>query len=84
VTQPSQLGASFANKLHRDFTVLTPWQERKFDGNLTYPLITRAGLAAGVTLAELTPYNSRDKIVSRGTDVVRGRPWRVAGAITRL
>ena len=82
-TQPSALGCSFANKLHRDFTVMTPWQERAFDGNLTYPLITRAGTGAGITLAELTPFNARDKIVSLGTDVVRGRPWRVAGAITR-
>ena len=72
----------FANKLHKDFTVLTPWEERPFDGNLTYPLITKAGVSAGVTLAELTPYNSRDKVVSRGTDLLRGRPWHVAGAIT--
>jgi predicted amidohydrolase len=83
VTQPSELGCSFANKLHKDFTVLTPWEERPFDGNLTYPLMTRAGVGAGVTMAELTPYNSRDKVVSRGTDLLRGRPWHVAQAITR-
>ena len=82
VTQPGALGCSFANKLHKDFTVMTPWQEREFDGNLTYPLMTKAGPDAGITLAQLTPINARDKVVSKGTDLIRNRPWRLAGAIT--
>ncbi len=84
VTQPSELGCSFANKLHKDFTVLTPWEEREFDGNLTYPLMTKAGQDAGITLAELTPLNAQDKVVSRGTDLIRNRPWRLAQAITAV
>jgi len=81
-TQPSALGNSFINKLHTDFTVMTPWKERPFDGNLTYPVITKAGNGADVLVAEITPKNAENKIVSLGTDVVRGRPWFLADAIT--
>ena len=61
---------------------MTPWETRPFDGNLTYPLMTKAGQSAGVTMAELTPFNARDKVVSMGTDLVRGRPWSLLDAIT--
>lgn len=82
VTQPSALGCSFANKLHKDFTVLTPWESREFDGNLTYPVMTKAGQEPGLTLAELTPANARDKVVSRGTHLIANRPWWLVDAIT--
>lgn len=83
-TQPSELGTSFINKLHTDFTVMTPWKERPFDGNLTYPVMTKADNGASVLVADITPKNAENKIVSLGTDVVRGRPWFLAQAITGI
>ncbi len=81
VTQPSELGVSFGGSLHKDFTVLTEWESREFDGNLTYPITTKAQPTAGITYVDLTPKWSADKVVSRGTDVVRGRAWKLAASI---
>jgi nitrilase len=79
----SGLGTSFANKLHKDFTVMTPWKERQFDGNLTYPVITRAEDGVGVTIVEITPRNAENKVVSHGTNIIRNRPWWLLDAITQ-
>jgi len=79
----SSFGTSFANKLHKDFTVMTPWSERQFDGNLTYPVIARAEEGVGVTVVEITPRNAENKVVSHGTNVVRSRPWWLLDAITQ-
>ena len=81
VTRSSPLGASFGCSLHKDFTVLTEWESREFDGKLTYPIMTNARDSAGITYVELTPKWAANKIVSRGTDVVRGRAWTLAQPI---
>ncbi len=80
-TQPSEAGTSFAASLHKDFTMLTPWESREFDGKLTYPPTTWANQTAGITLATLTPKWAANKVVSVGTDLVRGRAWHLAAPI---
>lgn len=80
--QPSERGTSLIAALQKDFTVLTPWTERAFDGLLSQPVLTRAPPQPGVTLARVHPAHAANKIVSRGTDLVRGRAWSLAGAIT--
>ncbi|MEH6549225.1 MAG: carbon-nitrogen hydrolase family protein [Pseudomonadales bacterium] len=81
VTQPSELGCSFGGTVHKDFTVLTPWETRVFDGNLTYPVTTRMPAESGIGMVELNPAWTTNKVVSSGTDVVRGRAWHLADAI---
>jgi predicted amidohydrolase len=81
VTQPSKLGASFGCALHKDFTMLTEWGSREFDGKLTYPIMTNANRDVGITYVELTPKWSTDKTVSRGTNLVRGRAWTLAAPL---
>lgn len=80
--QPGDLGTSLICSLQTDFTVMTPWKERAFDGQLSQPVVTRAARAPGVTLATVHPANSANKVVSRGTDLVRGRAWHLAAPIT--
>ncbi|WP_428821009.1 nitrilase-related carbon-nitrogen hydrolase [Microbulbifer sp. MCCC 1A16149] len=80
----SPLGQGFATALQRDFTVMTPWQERPFDGLLSQPELHR--LTAGDKLLEVTlyPAAAQNKEVSRNTDLVTNRPWKLCGAISAV
>lgn len=69
----------FATGLQEDFTVLTPWKERAFDGLLSQPILTRA--TQPLTMVTLYPASAGNKVVSRNTDLLAGRPWALAGAI---
>ena len=80
--QPGPMGSSLICALQTDFTVMTPWVERPFDGLLSQPILTRAPAHPGLTHATVHPANAANKIVSRGTDLVRGRAWWLSGPIT--
>lgn len=80
--QPGAMGSSLICALQKDFTVLTPWESRPFDGLLSQPMLTRALPTPGVTLATVHPANAANKVVSRGTDMVRGRAWWLSGVIS--
>ena len=69
----------FATGLQEDFTVLTEWKSRPFDGLLSQPILTRA--TTPVTLVTLYPACAANKVVSRHTDLLAGRPWHLSGAI---
>ncbi len=79
--QPGKFGASFATSLTEDFTVRTPWKTRTFDGLLSQPPVLRAAANPGVTQVEIHPRWAGNKVVSRGTDLLAGRPWRLLGPI---
>ena len=79
--QPNELGASFATSLTEDFTVRTPWKTRAFDGLLSQPPVLRAGDGPGITYAEIHPRWAGNKVVSRGTDLLASRPWRLLDPI---
>ena len=81
--QPGELGNSFGTSLTRDFTVMTPWEEREFDGLLSQPPVIRADNRAGITHIEIHPDCAANKVVSRGTDLLAGRPWQLLQPITR-
>jgi predicted amidohydrolase len=59
-----------------DFTLWTEWKNRPFDGNINYPVVTMAD--DGLTLAEIHPAACVNKMVSQKTDVLNGRPWKLA------
>ena len=75
--QPGELGTSFATSLTKDFTLRTPWEQRKFDGWLSYPPQIRAEPRPGITQVEIHPRWAENKVVSLGTDLLAGRPWRL-------
>ena len=76
-------GCGFITALQTDFTVLTEWQDRPFDGLLSQPEWFVCPAQAGVFLHTVRPANAANKVVSRNTDLLADRPWRVASAITR-
>ncbi|MGW0364677.1 nitrilase-related carbon-nitrogen hydrolase [Streptomyces sp. NPDC002990] len=57
------------------------WRSRgtPFDGTISTPATTAAG--PGLTLAALRPRQAEHRLVSRATDLVDGRPWRLADAL---
>ena len=75
-------GASFGTSLTRDFTVMTPWEEREFDGLLSQPPVFAADSAAGITHLVIRPRWAENKVVSLGTDLLAGRPWQLLEPIT--
>ncbi|WP_428821026.1 nitrilase-related carbon-nitrogen hydrolase [Microbulbifer sp. MCCC 1A16149] len=57
--------------LEREFTLMTPWPERRFDGNINKPLVT---LQAGeVTIGSLHPQAAANKMISANTHLLRSR-----------
>ena len=80
----SPLGMSFATALQREFTVMTQWKERPFEGLLSEPEIYP--MAAGDSHLDVTLYPAcaENKEVSRNTDLVRNRPWALCGPIAAV
>ncbi|MFC9971089.1 nitrilase-related carbon-nitrogen hydrolase [Spirillospora sp. NPDC127200] len=62
-----------------DFTLWTQW-EGPFTGRISHPLVTRA--AGPLALAPVHPARAVDRLVSKNTDLVNGRPWRAVAALT--
>ena len=79
--QPGEFGTSFATCLTEDFTVLTPWKTRPFDGLLSQPPVVRASAGPGATPVDIHPRWAGNKVVSQGTDLLAGRPWRLVDPI---
>lgn len=76
VASSRSVGAVLA--AHPDFTLWTPW-ERPFDGRISVPVVTTS--REGSVIADVHPAASANRFVSRGTDVVDGRPWRLASVL---
>lgn len=81
-SRPTPAGQSLICTLHNDFTLMTPWENRPFDGNISYPIVTHAPNQPGLTTATVHPAHTQNKEVSKNTDVVNGRPWHLVEAIT--
>jgi predicted amidohydrolase len=72
-------GQGAVHALPADFGL---WQSRegRFTGRISHPRTTTA--AWPVTSAEIHPVQALRRLVSRSTDLVDGRPWRLSGALT--
>ncbi|MET8049690.1 carbon-nitrogen hydrolase family protein [Streptosporangium sp. NPDC005286] len=64
----------------RDFTLWAAW-EGPFSGRISHPLVTPVKNGDRLVSADLYPAQAVNRHVSRGTDLVDGRPWRLAGAL---
>ena len=78
VASAREAGAILA--AHPDFTLWTPW-DRAFDGTISYPLV-QVEHGPEPLVGPIHPAVTANRFVSRGTDVVDGRPWRLASALT--
>ena len=75
VSALGEFGTSAILTVSEDFTLWTEWKTRPFDGFISYPLVTRATHAAGLTRAAIYPANAANRLVSQQTDLVDSRPW---------
>ncbi|MBL8057398.1 MAG: carbon-nitrogen hydrolase family protein [Anaerolineales bacterium] len=80
--RPGPAGTSAVIAITEDFTLWTEWKNRPFDGNITYPAVTRAAAGPGLTRASVYPAAAANRLISQRTDVVDGRPWRLVQALT--
>ena len=69
--------------LQKDFTIMTPWREREFDGLLSAPEVLRAGDSGGVLLGTIRPCAAGNKECSRNTHLLASRPWTLLEPIVR-
>jgi len=80
-SRPGAAGASAIIAAQTDFTLWTNWQ-RPFAGSINYPDVATAAPGASILMGVVHPATTANRFVSRGTDVVDGRPWRLVQAIT--
>ncbi|MGI5328792.1 nitrilase-related carbon-nitrogen hydrolase [Actinomadura nitritigenes] len=64
--------------LPADFTLWTTWRG-PFEGRISHPLVTRA--AEPVTIAAIHPAQAVNRLVSKNTDLVGGRPAHAVAAL---
>lgn len=60
--------------LQQDFTLMTQWQTRQFDGLLSAPDIVRQPDSA-LLIATIHPRAAANKVCSHRTDLLANRPW---------
>jgi predicted amidohydrolase len=82
-TDTREHGPAFITSLQTDFTVMTQWQERPFDGLLSQPQWHRLAESEAVLVHDVYPHNASNKVVSANTDLLSDRPWHVSDAIVR-
>ncbi|CAA0080232.1 Deaminated glutathione amidase [Halioglobus japonicus] len=64
--------------LQRDFTLMTAWHKRDFDGYINAPLVTEQVPGESLTIACIHPRASNNKLMSEQTDLILDRPWRLS------
>ena len=69
--------------LEREFTLMTQWQERRFDGYINAPVVTEQRPGATLTVAQIHPQAACDKLMSQDTDLLLHRPWRLSGDLVK-
>lgn len=74
-SRPHAAGASLLADLESDFTLMSPWQQRIFDGKINMPKIRLAARYPGVTRALLHLEQSHNKTISARTHLLDNRPW---------
>ena len=68
--------------LPADFTLWAPSRERAFDGTINQPMVTVSSHPEDVSLVvEVHPLRTVNRQISRGTDLVNGRPWQICGPL---
>jgi predicted amidohydrolase len=79
-SRPGPAGASLVCDLPHDFTLWSAHWSAPFAGVISHPDVVRAAAEPGVTHVVVHPAEAVNRFVSRGTDLVDGRPWALLGA----
>ena len=80
-SRDNAVGGGLIASLEREFTIMQPWQQRQFDGNINYPILTRQ--QADVVTATLYPAAAGNKLMSANTDLLLQRPWHLSQEIVK-
>ncbi|KXI30456.1 nitrilase-related carbon-nitrogen hydrolase [Paraglaciecola hydrolytica] len=67
--------------LQKEFTIMTPWQERKFDGLLSAGVQVSGVQDCKITSAQIHPQAAHNKVCSQNTDLIANRPWKLMQAM---
>jgi predicted amidohydrolase len=78
-SRPGEAGASLVCDLPHDFTLWSPHWSAPFAGVISHPDVVRADAEPGVLHLTVHPAEAVNRMVSRGTDLVDGRPWALLG-----
>lgn len=62
--------------LQKDFTIMTPWKDREFDGLLSAPEVVR-NQSSDTLLGTVHPLAASNKVCSQSTHLVASRPWQL-------
>jgi predicted amidohydrolase len=77
-TRTSEVGRSMVVTLPPDFTLWAPSRQRTFDGTINQPDVTRAPRTDRTgARGTVHPARSLNRQISKGTNLVDGRPWRL-------
>ena len=74
-TRPTSVGTSLVCDLPHDFTLWSAHWSAPFAGVISHPDVVRADSQPGVLGLTVHPSEAVNRLVSRGTDLVDGRPW---------
>ena len=80
-TRPGPLGSGRIVTLPPDFTLWAPSRERTFDGTINQPEVTAAD-GSGRASGPVHPSRALNRQISKGTNLVDGRPWQLASELT--
>ena len=78
-SRPTEAGASLLFDLDSDFTILTPWEKRSFDGNISRAIQISAPRFPGLTGRTLNLIAAHNKDLSGRTHLLNSRPWHLMG-----
>lgn len=67
--------------MQKEFTIMTPWQHRKFDGLLSAGVQIKGQAGDFVTSATVHPRAAHNKVCSQNTDLIKNRPWKLIQAM---
>ena len=79
-SKPGERGSVIAS-LQKDFTIMTEWKDREFDGLLSAPEVHRQPEGELMLLAMIHPLAATNKECSRNTHLLASRPWNLMQAM---
>ncbi|WND03548.1 nitrilase-related carbon-nitrogen hydrolase [Temperatibacter marinus] len=74
---------SMIASLEREFTIMTTWEERQFDGKINEPLLAWQVRGKPYLEALFHPQAACNKVMSEATDLLKDRPWFLSEALIK-
>lgn len=82
-SQPTSAGASYVVPITTAFGMWRQDRTIPFDGRISDPDPVKIAAEPGVTVVEIYPAQAMNRMVTRDTDLVDGRPWQLIDPIVK-